>query len=256
VPDTIKVKNSWVPVCRLSISFKGLMKLSTDCGAVEWVQAETVREADTFVFNGHGNKPTHSYNPFSKDRGELTGVYCIAKLPSGDYLTEVMSWDEVLKIKSKAKTQNVWDNWTEEMAKKAVIKRASKQWPNTNQFERLSTGVQVINDIEGSREESYSDDHKKKYDQYLHEGTAIEFAGFVQELEFKDETIIEGLYNSFPKGEITVNKAHHTKKLMDGLRQISSKAHDLLSDDDETKELALENLTDIEKRIINKKAAA
>lgn len=253
IPDTQKVGNNWVKVCRLSISFKGLMKLSTDSGAVEWVQAETVRKGDTFTFNGHGNKPTHSFDPFGGERGELTGVYCVAKLHGGDYLTEVMSWEEVLKIKAKAKTSKAWEEWVEEMAKKAVIKRAHKQWPTTSQDNRLATGVQVLNDGEGSREENYTTEQHEKYLMYLVEGTDIEFAAYIKELKEKNEAIVDDLYNSFDKGEKTTNKALHTKREMNGIRETLRICSDLANtDDDEVRESALDGLSDLEIIIIKK----
>ncbi len=136
-------------VCRLRISFKGLIKAATDTGVVEWVKAETVRQADDFKWTGVAAMPVHNMNPFG-DRGELVGVYCVAKLKSGEYLTDVMSWDEVMRIKGCAKTQSVWNQWPEEMAKKAIIKRAAKQWPKSQGSQHLHKAIEVINDSEGS----------------------------------------------------------------------------------------------------------
>lgn len=253
VPESKKHGDQWLQECQLRISFKGLIKLATDSGSVEWVKAEIVKEADTFEFTGHGEKPKHTFNPFTKDRGAPVGVYCIAKTHSGDYLTDVMAWDEVLKIKSKAKTQNVWNDWTEEMAKKAIIKRASKQWPKTDQFERLSSGVDILNQNEGSREESYTDEQKEKYDHYLFAGTPIEFVGFIESMRNEDEQIEQDLYNSFPKGEKVAGKEKHKIKMDEGYKAIAKVIGDLQSGDDELKEEAMENLTKIEKQVINKR---
>lgn len=136
--------------CQLRISFKGLIKVATDSGVIDYVRAEVVREHDTFTYRGVSQEPVHEMNPFSKDRGELVGVYCIAKTSKGDFLCDVMSWEEVEKIRAAAKTQNVWKEWPMEMAKKAIIKRASKQWPKSNGSEPLHQAIQIINDVEGS----------------------------------------------------------------------------------------------------------
>jgi recombination protein RecT len=133
--------------CQLRISFKGLMKIATDSGQIEWVKADVVKANDKFSFNGAWELPTHEMNPFS-DRGQSIGVYCVAKLVSGGCLTGVMSWAEVMKIKACAKTQLVWEKWEDEMAKKAIIKRESKQWPNTSL--RLDTAIEMLNEVEGS----------------------------------------------------------------------------------------------------------
>jgi recombination protein RecT len=135
--------------CQLRISFKGLVKAATDTGAISWVKAEVVKANDTFEYRGPATAPDHSMNPFG-DRGESVGVYCIAKTNEGDMLVDVMHWEEVLKIKACAKTQNVWDKWTDEMAKKAIIKRAAKQWPKTAGSATLHKAVEVINETEGT----------------------------------------------------------------------------------------------------------
>lgn len=137
--------------CQLRISFKGLIKLATDSGSIKWVKAEIVKANDKFTYKGPCEKPEHNMEPFG-DRGAPVGVYCIAKTVEDDFLTDVMSWEDVVKIQTCAKTQNVWQKWPEEMAKKAIIKRAQKQWPKTQQSARLHEAVKVMNDNEGSED--------------------------------------------------------------------------------------------------------
>lgn len=137
--------------CQLRISFKGLIKLATDTGSIKWVKAEVVREADHFTYKGPCEKPDHHMQPF-QDRGKPVGVYCIAKTAEDDFLVDVMDWAEVMKIKACAKTQNVWNQWEEEMAKKAIIKRAQKQWPKTKRSQQLHEAVRVLNESEGSED--------------------------------------------------------------------------------------------------------
>lgn len=134
--------------CQLRISFKGLIKAATDTGAVKWVRAEIVKENDTFTYNGVDEKPTHQMQPFG-DRGAPVGVYCVAKVSDTEYLTDIMDWPEVKKIQACAKTQAVWNQWPEEMAKKAIIKRAAKQWPRTVASGVLHKTIEVINESEG-----------------------------------------------------------------------------------------------------------
>jgi len=136
--------------CQLRISFKGLIKAATDSGVIEWVKAEVVHEADTFTYKGVSQEPEHSMNPFSKERGEPVGVYCLAKTAKGDFLCDVMSWEEVMKIKGAAKTDMVWKQWPMEMAKKAIIKRAAKQWPKSAGSSALHETIQILNNNEGS----------------------------------------------------------------------------------------------------------
>lgn len=136
--------------CVLRVSFKGLIKLANDAGVARWVKADVVKENDQFEFNGAWELPTHKMEPFS-DRGKSVGVYCTIRTNEGDYLTETAPWSEVLKAKNAAKTKNVWEEWEDEMAKKFIIKRASKQWPQGN-LGHFHEAVAVVNKYEGSEE--------------------------------------------------------------------------------------------------------
>ncbi len=134
-------------VC-LDISYIGLIKLATDTGSILWVQAEIVKKNDKFEYMGVGRAPTHQMDPFS-DRGEIVGVYCVAKLSTGEMLSTIMSKADCDAIKDKssqAAKSGPWVSFYEEMLKKTVIKRASKLWPKS---ERLLSAVDVLNEHEG-----------------------------------------------------------------------------------------------------------
>lgn len=137
-------------VC-LDISYMGLLDLAVASGSIMWGKAELVRESDNFLLDGYDKAPIHKRAPFAKDRGEVIGVYVVAKTHSGDYLTETMTIAEVNDIRNRS---SAWKAWVEkkkscpwvtdpgEMAKKTVIKRAYKTWPKTD---RLDTAVHFLN---------------------------------------------------------------------------------------------------------------
>lgn len=162
----------------LDISYKGLIKIATDTGSIEWARADVVHEADEFVYNGPAGIPTHKANPF-KERGAIVGVYCIAKTASGDILTEVMDMAELEKIRGKssayARNRNgqhapsgPWIEWFEQMAKKAVIKRASKTWPYTDKSGRIAEAIEIANASEGGYDLE-SEEEKKFKRQQIHD---------------------------------------------------------------------------------------
>lgn len=137
----------------LDISYKGLIKIATDTGSVLWVRADLVYADDQFTYNGPAAMPEHKANPF-KARGDVVGVYCIAKTRDGDILTEVMDYAELDKIRGKSmsyakKKSGPWVEWFAQMAKKAVIKRASKTWPYTERTERLMDAIELASESEG-----------------------------------------------------------------------------------------------------------
>jgi len=86
------------------------------------------------------------------DRGETVGAYCIAKTHQGDVLVDIMSAPEIAKIRGAAKQDGVWSKWPDEMAKKAILKRSSKQWPKTDREDRLDRAIAVLNECEGSED--------------------------------------------------------------------------------------------------------
>lgn len=131
----------------LSISYMGLMDMAMESGSIKWGQARLVYEADTFRLNGLDRQPTHEFNPFSKDRGEVVGVYVSVKTADGDYLTEAMSTDEINAIRERSdswakKKSGPWATDWGEMAKKTVVHRAHKYWPKTD---RLENAIHYLN---------------------------------------------------------------------------------------------------------------
>lgn len=138
----------------LDISYKGLIKIATDAGSIVWARADIVRDGDEFTYHGPAAMPEHKTNPFRKDRGDIAGAYVIAKTPDGDILTDVIDMAELEKIRGKSmayakKKSGPWVEWFEQMAKKALVKRASKMWPYTDRMDRLHEVIEQQNEIEG-----------------------------------------------------------------------------------------------------------
>lgn len=132
-------------VC-LDISYIGLLHLAMQTGSILWGQCKLVRENDEYENQGLDSAPLHKYKAFG-DRGQVIGGYCTVKTPNGDYLTEEMSLDEITKVqntsKSKSSSYSPWVTFWDEMARKTIVKRASKYWPNV---ERLDKAVHYLNE--------------------------------------------------------------------------------------------------------------
>ncbi len=131
----------------LDISYMGLIDLAVQSGSILWAQADLVYANDAFTLNGFDRPPTHSFNPFSKERGEMIGAYVVVKTHSGDYLTDCMSKADIDSIKNrsesvKAGKSSPWDTDYGEMAKKTVVKRAYKYWPKND---RLDAAIHHLN---------------------------------------------------------------------------------------------------------------
>lgn len=143
-------------VC-LDPSYIGLCHLACESGSIRYVQAMIVHENDEFQFQAVGEKPLHKFNAF-KDRGSIVGVYCVAKTSDNDYLTSIMTVDQINAIRDRSEAYKAflakkvscpWVTDWEEMAKKTVIKNASKLWPKTERSYRLDQAISVSNDHDG-----------------------------------------------------------------------------------------------------------
>lgn len=177
----------------LDISFKGLIKIATDAGSIKWVRSECVHEQDDFTYYGPAAAPTIVTNPF-KPRGEIVGAYCIAKTVDGDILTEVMDLEAIHKIRSASTAytrgaegkRGPWEAYFAEMCRKAVIKRARKTWPYSEQNERLAKAVEIANESEGGYDfdreltpEEKLAIHRKQHDEAL--GRHSESVKYIQD---------------------------------------------------------------------------
>ena len=139
-------------VC-LDISYMGMLQLAQLTGSILWGQAAIVRKTDDFKRQGIDKAPIHSFNDFDteEERGEIVGVYCVVKLPNGDYLTHTMRIADVFAIRDKSTgwkahikdgKASPWASSEEEMIKKTCIKQAYKTWPKN---ERLSKAIDYLN---------------------------------------------------------------------------------------------------------------
>lgn len=203
----------------LDISFRGLVKLATESGAITWAKAELVFEKDTFAYRGPSTAPIHEADVFG-DRGELKGGYVIAKLPDGEVLIDVMSVAEIHKVRdtSKAKNNGPWVDWYHEMCKKTLIKRAYKSWPQTEGRRRLDEAVSVLNENEGS---AYTIEQHEEFIGLINAGDAIGLAVFMRGLSVEEST---ALFNSFEAGAKTANKNKVRTLNSEGMAQFNETA--------------------------------
>lgn len=163
----------------LDISFKGLIKIATDSGAILWARADVVREKDVFTYRGPHAEPSFESGNVFGDRGEIVGGYCVAKTREGDILCEIMSKKQLYDVRACsdlfAKSgKGPWADFEEEMCKKTLIKRAAKTWPYTGKSGKLFEAIELASRAEGGYtfegeaeiipRELIGDDRKKRHD--------------------------------------------------------------------------------------------
>jgi recombination protein RecT len=111
--------------CTLIVDYKGLVELAMRSGSVSSIFAQTVCDRDDFRYLT--GEITHGIN-FREPRGRMYAVYCIVAFKDGGKHTEVMTLEDVIRIRGRSKAQNngPWVTDFDEMAKKTVFRRASK----------------------------------------------------------------------------------------------------------------------------------
>lgn len=115
--------------CTLVVDYKGLVELTMRSGMVSNLHADVVCENDVFEYS-KGEIKAHVID-FRKPRGDVYAVYAICRLKDGSEKAEVMSRDDVERIRERSRSggNGPWVTDWSEMAKKTVFKRLSKWLP-------------------------------------------------------------------------------------------------------------------------------
>jgi recombination protein RecT len=113
----------------LVVDYKGLVELVMRNKDIVSIHADVVCENDIFNYS-KGIVQDHIIN-FKEARGKVYAVYAVVTFTNGSEKAEVMTFDEVEKIRLNApgKNSDPWTKWWNEMAKKTVFKRLCKWLP-------------------------------------------------------------------------------------------------------------------------------
>jgi len=116
----------------------GVLKKIRQSGEVAKVSAQVVYENDHFTVRyGFDEDVEHSPPALDKPRGKPIGAYATAVLKDGSQLLEVMSFEEIEKVRSVSRSgkNGPWAQWWGEMARKTVMRRLAKRLPMSTDLE-------------------------------------------------------------------------------------------------------------------------
>lgn len=116
----------------------GILKKIRQSGEVAKVSAQVVYANDKFVVKyGFDEDVEHVPPALNEPRGEPIGAYATAILKDGSQLLEVMSLEEIEKVRavSRAAKNGPWVSWFGEMARKTVMRRLAKRLPMSTDLE-------------------------------------------------------------------------------------------------------------------------
>jgi len=181
-------------VC-LEISYLGLIDIACDNTTIKFIQSKIVHENDTFNYKGISQEPEHVFSPF-KDRGEAVGVYCIAKLEDGDFLTEIMTIDECNEIRNRSESfkrgkSSPWTTDYFQMVRKTCVRRFVKFLPKTKKTNALDLAIEKTSENENINFEAEKKEAEEKENEEVKKRIAEQKAESQKEREEKKEIIDE-----------------------------------------------------------------
>lgn len=122
--------NNFVSSVRVQVSYRGDIALMKRWGCKN-IHADVVYSKDQFApeFDGQHYRPNHRPH-IGAERGEPVAAYACVVNADGFTMGAHMMWGEIMAIKARPKISNpVWDTDPGEMAKKTVIHRVVKLFP-------------------------------------------------------------------------------------------------------------------------------
>lgn len=127
IPFENRKKN--ITEVQLIIDYKGLVEIVLRSGLVSKIHSDAVCENDDFLYD-RGEVVRHKID-FRRDRGQVYAVYALCRLKDGSESSEVMSRQDVERIRGRSRSgkDGPWVTDWNEMAKKTVFRRLSKWLP-------------------------------------------------------------------------------------------------------------------------------
>lgn len=145
VKYSVKSDNGWIDAAQYMPMVAGIMKKARNSGEISSPVCQVVYLNDEFYIDFVADGAPVYHRPNLRDRGDMVGVYAVAKLRDGTWTQpEWMTKDQVDEIRERSKTgalsakngpKGPWVTDYNEMARKTVIRRAAKYWPSSTDKE-------------------------------------------------------------------------------------------------------------------------
>ncbi len=167
--NIIPYSEKGVMQAKYQIGYQGIVVLASQAGNVKSMNCQIVYENDDFNIDyGDPVKPVTHKPALYETRGKIIGAYCVMYLMTGGIQTEWMSLGELENTRrhSKLPDSPAWTDWTGEMYRKTVLKRALKFVTKSPELQRA---IEIDNDMYGvaetetrSRTETLKEKMKKR----------------------------------------------------------------------------------------------
>ena len=131
-----KVNGTFMKVAQYLPMIDGVLKRARMSGQIDSMAAKAVYENDEFDYWLDENGEHLRYKPTFEKRGAFKLAFAYAKMKSGEFVVEVMTKEDIDKVKASSKTSGYgpWVDWYERMACKTVFHRIAKRLPNSSEI--------------------------------------------------------------------------------------------------------------------------
>lgn len=140
--------------------YRGLYKLALNSGEIQSITVEVVYEGDEFEYTlGDDAHIVHKPSMTADHKPEnMVCAYCITRFNNGGIQRTVMSKADIERRRKESqsgkRSDSPWVKWYEEMAKKTVMRAASKTWPLQSEKAQAFQEATAADEMEGGRFES------------------------------------------------------------------------------------------------------
>jgi len=142
-----KVNDQWVQKVQYMPMVAGIVKKVLQSSEVSSISAHVVKENDSFDYWNDEAGTHFIHRPeFKGQRGDSYLCYAIAKLKDGSVQMEVLTKEDIEKVRASSKTgtnkstgeeQGIWKQWRDEMWKKTALRRLCKYLPSTTELDNV-----------------------------------------------------------------------------------------------------------------------
>lgn len=128
--------------CTFMIGYKGLIELTRRSDQISMIYAVVVYSGDSFNCQ-MGTDPKIEHTPAESKAGAMSHVYAVAKFKDGSIQFDVMTKEQVDKIRARSKygDSGPWKTDYDEMAKKTVLRRLCKLLPASTEDNRIQKAI-------------------------------------------------------------------------------------------------------------------
>lgn len=152
----------WIKKVQYMPMYTGILKKVRQSKELASVITHVVYQKDKFEYVlGDDERILHVPYMGAEDRGEIIAAYSIVKLKDGSVVREVMTKQDIEKVRKVSKSGNddkgepkgIWKSWYEEMARKTVFRRIAKWLPQSIEIAEAFSrddSMQITQQVEGS----------------------------------------------------------------------------------------------------------